>query len=136
MRYKKSICKTQLGYPLSIRADENVLGVTKFLFNTTNENNICCKDPSNYLKYFGKECKKIRPKNLKDPRCNFTDVFALYPCSNNNQREHTKLCKISGLSCVVTLSYISHCGKNEPFDCDFEDIPCKSVSGLNVYKDK
>ena len=133
MRHKKSFCKTRLGSPLSIRAkDDNVLEVLKFVFNKTNKNNICCKDSSNYLKYFGRDCKKIRPESLKDPKCNFTDTFALYPCSINNQQEHIKLCKISGLNCVATLSYTSNCNKSKPFHCDFEDLSCDIVSGLKL----
>ena len=133
MRHKKGFCKTRLGSPLSIRAkDDNVLEVLKFVFNKTNKNNICCKDSSNYLKYFGRDCKKIRPESLKDPKCNFTDTFALYPCSINNQQEHIKLCKISGLNCVATLSYTSNCNKSKPFHCDFEDLSCDIVSGLKL----
>ena len=131
MRYQDSICQTRLGSPFSVKTNnEKILEELKFMYNTTKENNICCNNSSNYLKYLGKDCNKIQLEHLKDPKCNFTDTFSLHPCSKTNQQENSKLCKIPGLNCVAVLSYTSNCGKTKPFHCDFEDLPCKSITGL------
>ena len=131
MRYQERICHTKLGSPLSVKtSNEKILEELKFLYNTTKENNICCNDSSNYLKYLGKDCNKIPLEHLKNPKCNFTDTFSLYPCSKDNQQKNSKFCKIPGLNCVAVLSYTSNCGKTKPFHCDFEDLPCKSITGL------
>ena len=124
----KQILQTPLLRSFSSKAIID-MGQLTFSFISNETSKICCKSSSVYMKLYGMDCSHPNPDIQATPKCMFSKVFSLYPCSDINLQENTKFCIVPEVDCIVQLSFTTFCGKKEPITCD-QDLSCKNVLSL------
>lgn len=124
-------CHSKLTTPVLITIQKEPLAAVMFSLKTSEESNICCNGTKDYIRLFGHECNASFLHNTYYSKCNFSKRFALYPCSEVKQQEHSQFCKFVGLNCVGMKSYLSFCGKKKPIECNQEDLSCSLVEKIN-----
>ena len=124
-------CHSKLMTPVLITIQKEPLAAVMFSLKTSEESNICCNGTKDYIRLFGHECNASFLHNTYYSKCSFSKRFALYPCSEVKQQEHSQFCKFVGLNCVGMKSYLSFCGKKKPIECNQEDLSCSLVEKIN-----
>ena len=124
-------CHSKLMTPVFYTIQKEPLAAVMFSLKTSEESNICCNGTKDYIRLFGHECNASFLHNIYHSKCSFSKRFALYPCSEVKQQEHSRFCKFVGLNCVGMKSYLSFCGKKKPIECNQEDLSCSLVEKIN-----
>ena len=122
-------CKTNLSVPVLKTYPASTLDPIKFQFSDSKDSAICCIDEIHYKQYFGRDCLKLESE--VNPECEFSSVYALYPCSDEQLQKNSKFCKIPTLNCVIQISYKSLCGGTQMIPCNVNNVDCKKSSNTS-----